>query len=84
MSKTVYGILVLLLNSWGITYFLNSNVKKGIFTILSSWITCSVVGLINGIKGIIMGIKILKMNEEEFAAADKATFDDTITFFCKD
>ena len=28
MSKTVYGILILLLNSYGMPYFLNGNVKK--------------------------------------------------------
>ena len=82
MSKTVYALLVLFLNSWGITSFLNGNIKKGIFTILSSWITCSVVGIINAIKGIILAISIFKMTDDEFAAADRASLESVIAFFC--
>ena len=84
MNKTTYGILVLLLNGYGLASFLNGNTKKGIMTIVSGLITCGIVALINEIKGIIMGIKILQMTEEEFAAADKASFEDVIVFFCKD
>lgn len=84
MNKTTYGILVLLLNAYGIPSFLNGNAKKGILTIVSGVITCSVVAVINAVKGIIMGINILKMTEEEFAAADKASFEDAIVFFNKD
>lgn len=84
MNKVTYGILTILLNGYGIPYFLNGNAKKGICTIISGVITCGVVALINAIKGIIMGIKILQMSEEEFAAADKASLEDAIVFFCKD
>ena len=84
MNKTTYGILVLLLNGYGIPSFLNGNTKKGVFTIVSGVITCGVVAVINAIKGIMMGIKILKMTEEEFEAADKASFEDAIVFFNKD
>ena len=83
MNKTTYGILVLLLNSYGVPYFVNGNAKKGVCTIISGVITCGIVAFINAIKGIIMGIKILQMSEAEFAAADKASFEDSITFFCK-
>lgn len=82
MNKTVYGILVLLLNEYGIASFLNGNIKKGIMTIVSGVITLGVVAVINFVKGIMMGIKILQMSEEEFAAADKASFENTIAFFC--
>ena len=82
MSKTVYAILVLLLNSFGIASFLNGNIKKGILTIVSSWITLSVVGVINAIKGIIMAIKLFQMSDADFEAADKASFENTIAFFC--
>ena len=84
MNKTTYGILVLLFGSYGAASFLNGKVKKGIFAIISAWITCGIVGVINAIKGIIMGINILKMSDEEFEAADKATFENGIVFFCKD
>ncbi len=83
-NKNTYAILVLLFNAIGITSFLNGNKKKGIFTILSHCITLGIVGIINGIKGIILGIKIFKMTDEEFAAADKATLQDAIVLFYKD
>ena len=60
MNKTTYGLLVLLLNSYGAASFLNGNTNKGIFTIVSGIITCGIVSFINAIKGIIMGIKILQ------------------------
>ena len=84
MNKSTYAILVFLLNGYGITSFLNGNTKKGLFTILSNFITCGVVGLINSIKGIILAIKIFKMTEEDYAAADKATLEDAIVLFYKD
>lgn len=84
MNKTTFGILTLLLNSYGLPSFLNGNIKKGVFTIVSGVITCGVVAVINAIKGIIMGIKILQMSDADFEAADKASFEDAIVFFCKD
>ncbi len=84
MNKTTFGILTLLLNSYGLPSFLNGNIKKGVFTIVSGVITCGVVAVINAIKGIIMGIKILQMSDADFEAADKASFEDVIVFFCKD
>ena len=84
MNKTTYGILTLLLNGYGLPFFLNGKTKKGICTIISGVITCSVVTIINAIKGIIMGIKILQMSEEDFAAADRASFENAVVFFCKD
>ena len=83
MDKTTYGILVLLLGSYGAASFLNGNTQKGIFTIISGIITCGVVAFINAIKGIIMGIKILQMSDEEFKAADKASFEDAIVLLYK-
>lgn len=84
MNKTTFGILTLLLNGYGIPSFLNGNTKKGVLTIVSGVITCGVVALINEIKGIINGIKILQMTDEAFEAADKASLEDAIVFFNKD
>ncbi|MBE6781824.1 MAG: hypothetical protein E7540_03790 [Ruminococcaceae bacterium] len=84
MNKTVYGVLTLLLNGYGLPSFINGNTQKGILTIVSGIITCGIVSLINAIKGIIMGIKILQMTDEAFEAADKKSFEDAIVFFYKD
>ena len=80
-NKTLYAILTLVLNCYGLPYFLQGETKKGIMTIVSGIITCGVVAIINEIKGIIMGIKLFQMSDEAFAAADKSTLVDTITFF---
>ena len=82
MNKTVYAVLVLLLNSIGIVSFLNGDIKKGILTIVSGIITLNVVAVINFVKGVLMAIKLFQMSDADFEAADKASFNDTITFFC--
>lgn len=78
MNKTVFGILTILLNSYGVPAFMTGNVKGGILAIILACVTCGIVGIVNVIKGILGGIKILKMTEEEFEAADKATLVDII------
>ena len=83
-NRVVYAVLVLFFNQLGIVSFLNGNVKKGVFTIISAIITCNIIGLINAIKGIILAIKLFQMSDEAFAAADKATLEDTIVLFYKD
>lgn len=83
-NRTTYAVLTLLFNSIGITSFLNGNKKKGIYTILSAVVTIGIFGIINGIKGILLAIKIFKMTDDEFAAADKATLEDAKVLFYKD
>ena len=60
-NRIAFGILTILFNSYGVPCFL------GI-------VTCGVIAMINMIKGIILGIQILKMSDEEYAAK-KGTFD---------
>lgn len=83
-NRITYAVLTLLFNQLGVPSFLAGNSKKGLFTILSAIITFGIVGLINAIKGIILAIKIFKMTDEEFAAANKADLTDAIVFFYKD
>lgn len=73
MNKTVFGILTILLNQLGVPAFITGNVKGGILAIVLGFVTCGVIAIINAIMGIIGGIKILTMSEEEYEAADKAT-----------
>ena len=47
--------------------------KTGILRIVLGIVTCGILGIVNTIMGIIMGIEILKMSEEEYAAK-KGTF----------
>lgn len=74
MNKTVFGILTILFNSYGVPCFIQGKVKTGILRIVLGVVTCGIIGIINVIKGIILGIQILKMTDEEFEAQK-----DTIT-----
>lgn len=74
MNKTVFGILTIIFNSYGVPCFIQGKVKTGILRIVLGIVTCGIIGIINVIKGIILGIQILKMTDEEFEAQK-----DTIT-----
>lgn len=66
MNKTAFGILTILFNSIGVPCFIQGQVKTGILRIVLGIVTCGVLGIVNEIKGIILGIQVLKMTEEEF------------------
>ena len=74
MNKTTFGILTILFNSYGVPCFIQGNVKAGILRIVLAIVTCGIIGIINAIQGIILGIKVLKMTDEEFEA-QKGTID---------
>lgn len=74
MNKTTFGILTIILNSYGVPCFIQGKIKTGILRIVLGIVTCGIIGIINVIKGIILGIQILKMTDEEFEAVK-----DTIT-----
>lgn len=72
-NKILYGIMTIIFNAIGVPCFMQGKVKAGILRIVLNFITFGVIGIINEILGIIQGIKILCMSDEEYAAADKAT-----------
>lgn len=66
MNKTLFGILTILFNSVGVPCFIQGQTKAGIIRIVLYCVTFGIVGTINAIMGIIQGIKVLQMTEEEF------------------
>ena len=76
-NRVTFAILCILLNSYGIPCFLQGDSKKGIKRIIFGVVSCGIIAIINAIKGIIMGIEILKMTDEEYAEK-KGTFDSGI------
>ena len=76
-NRILFGIMCIIFNSYGVPCFMQGEVKKGIMRIVLGVVTCGVVYIINFIKGIIMGIEILKMTDEEYAEK-KGTFDSGI------
>ncbi len=67
-NRILFGILCIVFNSYGVPCFMQGQVKTGILRIVLGVVTCGVIAFINAIKGIILGINILKMTDEEFAA----------------
>lgn len=68
--RIVFGIMCILLNTYGVPCFMIGKVGVGIKRIFANLLI--VPCYINIIKGIICGIKVLKMTDEEFEA-QKAT-----------
>lgn len=66
-NRTLYGILCILFNHIGVPCFMQGKVKAGILRIFLGIITLGVIAMINFIMGIVLGIKVLKMTDEEFA-----------------
>ena len=65
-NRVLFGIMCIIFNSIGVPCFMQGNVKSGVWRIVLGVITCGVIALINEIKGIILGIQVLKMTDEEF------------------
>lgn len=73
-NKILYGIMTIIFNSVGVPCFMQGKVKAGVLRIVLGCITFGVVGVINEIMGIIQGIKILCMSDEEFAEKKETLF----------
>ena len=67
-NRVLYGIMTLIFNCVGVPCFMQGKVKAGVLRIVLGVVTCGVIMTINEIMGIIQGIKILCMSDEEFAA----------------
>ena len=76
-NRVTFAVLCILFNSWGVPCFLQGNSEKGIKRIIFGFISCGIIAFINAIKGIIMGIEILNMTDEEYESK-KGTFDSGI------
>ena len=72
-NRVLFGVMTIIFNSVGVPCFMSGKTKAGILRIVLGCVTIGVIAVINAVKGIIMGIKILKMSNEDYAACDKAT-----------
>ena len=67
-NKIVFGIMCIIFNSLGVPCFMQGQTKTGVLRIVLSIVTFGIVGIINEIMGIILGIKVLTMSDEEYEA----------------
>ena len=65
-NKVLFGIMCIIFNSIGVPCFMQGNVGKGIARIVLGVVSCGVIGVINEIMGIILGVQVLKMTDEEY------------------
>ena len=72
-NRILFGIMCILFNCYGVPSFMQGQTKTGIMRIVLCVVTCGILGCVNMVMGIIMGIEILKMTDEEYAAK-KGTF----------
>jgi hypothetical protein len=67
MNKTLFGVMCIIFNSIGVPCFMQKQIKTGILRIVLGIVTCGVIEIINFVKGIILGVNVFKMTDEEFA-----------------
>ncbi len=65
-NKILFGIMTIIFNCYGVPDFMQRNIGKGIGKIAISLFTCGVGAIILEIMGIVEGIKILKMSDEDY------------------
>lgn len=70
-NKVLFGVLTIIFNSYGVPCFMQGQIKAGVLRIVLAIVTFGVIGIINLVKGILLGIKILKMSDAEYEAARK-------------
>ena len=67
-NRVLFGVMCIIFNSYGVPCFMQRRIKTGILRIVLAMVTFGVIGVINFVKGIILGVNVLKMTDEEFAA----------------
>ena len=73
-NRILFGIMTIIFNSVGVPCFMAGKTKAGILRIVLGIVSCGVIATINEIMGIIQGIKILCMSDEEFAEKKETLF----------
>ncbi len=67
-NKILFGVMCIIFNSYGVPCFMQNQVKTGILRIVLGMVTFGIIGIINVVKGIILGVQVLNMSDEEYEA----------------
>ncbi len=73
-NRILYGIMTIIFNNIGVPCFMQGKVKEGILRIVLNVVTFGVIGVINFVFGIILGIQILQMSDADFAEKKETLF----------
>ena len=82
-NRVLFGVMCIIFNAIGVPCFMQGKVGKGIVRIVLGFVTFGIISVINEIMGIIQGIKILCMSDEEYAAADKEEYIEVLNNYKK-
>ena len=66
-NRVLFGVMCIIFNSVGVPCFMQKRIKTGILRIVLGVVTFGVIEIINFVKGIILGVQVLKMTDEEYA-----------------
>ena len=66
-NRVLFGVMCIIFNSIGVPCFMQGRIKQGILRIVLGIITFGVIEVINCVFGIILGVEVLQMSDEEFA-----------------
>lgn len=73
-NKVLFGVMTIIFNSIGVPCFMAGKTKAGVLRIVLGCVTFGVIGVINEVMGIILGIKILTMSDEDYEANKMTLF----------
>ena len=73
-NRILFGIMTIIFNSVGVPCFMAGKTKAGILRIVLGIVSCGVIATNNEIVGIVQGIKMLCMSDEEFAEKKETLF----------
>ena len=73
-NRVLFGVMTLIFNAYGVPCFMAGKVKAGVLRIVLGIVSLGVIMTINGIMGIVQGIKILTMPEEKYQALKGTLF----------
>ena len=73
-NKFLFAVITVFTNHLGIPAFMQGRKKTGLVRLILTFVTFGICGFINGIMGILLGIKIMGMSNEDFEE-EKFTLD---------
>lgn len=65
-NKILFGVMCIIFNSIGVPCFMQGEVKTGVLRIVLAFISFGIIGFINEIMGIILGVKVLCMSDADY------------------
>ncbi len=66
-NKILFGVMCIIFNAIGVPCFMQGQIKTGVLRIVLGIVTFGVIEIINFVFGIMLGIKVLQMSDEEYA-----------------